>query len=230
MLCLLLVLVCCSRAQFSDKPGNANTFVDQALDDLKKSGNTSIKLEDEKFILIIDLLLFKPELHLELRDGVFSGLNTLTRSSDALVTYDESTGEPVFSITSSLLLSNVSMVSAAMGKVRGGFGLFGITMPNIVLDVSVEGVDVGAIIDISLKDLANLKLIAREVELKDVGHVDVKIIGLTAELDTLVSPITTLVVNTVKRDIQALVTPLLKDTLQGVLDKNAPSDLSAIIG
>jgi hypothetical protein len=58
----------------------------------------------------------------------------------------------------------------------------------------------------------------------------VKVIGLTPELDSLVSPISTLVVNTVKRDLQTLVTPMIKQTLDGVLKKNAPKDITQIFG
>ena len=35
------------------------------LADLKKSGDTSLALQDEKFVLIVDLLLFSPQLELE---------------------------------------------------------------------------------------------------------------------------------------------------------------------
>jgi hypothetical protein len=58
----------------------------------------------------------------------------------------------------------------------------------------------------------------------------VKVVGLTPELDSLVSPISTLVVNTVKRDLQTLVTPMIKQTLDGVLKKNAPKDVTQIFG
>ena len=58
----------------------------------------------------------------------------------------------------------------------------------------------------------------------------VGITGLSNELDTLISPITTLVVNTVKRDIQHLITPVIQNTLQTVINENAPTDLSQIFG
>ena len=58
----------------------------------------------------------------------------------------------------------------------------------------------------------------------------VEIIGLTPELDSFVSPITSVVINMVKRDLQNLVTPLLKDLLTGVVRENAPSDLSVLFG
>jgi hypothetical protein len=58
----------------------------------------------------------------------------------------------------------------------------------------------------------------------------VKIVGLTPELDSLVSPISTLVVNTVKRDLQTLVTPMIKQTLDKAIEKNAPKDITQIFG
>ena len=58
----------------------------------------------------------------------------------------------------------------------------------------------------------------------------VEIIGLTPELDSFVSPITSVVINMVKRDLQNLVTPLLKDLLTDVVRENAPSDLSVLFG
>ena len=48
----------------------------------------------------------------------------------------------------------------------------------------------------------------------------VEIIGLTPELDGLVSPITSLVINTVKRDLQNLVTPLLREMLEAHVRQN----------
>ena len=45
----------------------------------------------------------------------------------------------------------------------------------------------------------------------------VEIIGLTPELDSFVSPITSVAVNMVKRDVQTLVTPLLKEMLTDVV-------------
>ena len=35
------------------------------LRDVMKSGDNEIELEDEKFVLVVDLLFFKPQLHLE---------------------------------------------------------------------------------------------------------------------------------------------------------------------
>ena len=58
----------------------------------------------------------------------------------------------------------------------------------------------------------------------------VEIIGLTPELDGLVSPITSLVINTVKRDLQNLVTPLLREMLEEQIKENAPSDVSELFG
>ena len=58
----------------------------------------------------------------------------------------------------------------------------------------------------------------------------VEIIGLTPELDSFVSPITSVAVNMVKRDVQTLVTPLLKEMLTDVVRSSAPSDLSVLFG
>merc|ERR1711962_1840227 len=226
MLVLLVILTAFghTRAQFGS--GNANDFVDSMLADALRKGDNSLSLEDEKLIVVVDLLLFSPKLQLELRDGVLNGLNSLSRSSDALVSYDESSGVPVFTVTSSLLLSNVSMLSAAQGRVEGlGFGL---TMPNLKL--KVEAVDVGAIIALPLEDLTKIRPIVREVEFKDVGHIDVAISGLSPELDSMVSPITTLIANRVKKDIQNLVTPLIKETLQDVVAENVPEDITQLFG
>ena len=45
----------------------------QLLEDLKKSGDTSLSLQDEKFVLIVDLLLFSPQLELEVIRFVLTG-------------------------------------------------------------------------------------------------------------------------------------------------------------
>ena len=46
-----------------------------------------------------------------------SGMKSLARSSDAILTYSEESGSPVFSIASSLILSNITVNSGAQGKV-----------------------------------------------------------------------------------------------------------------
>ena len=53
---------------------------------------------------------------------------------------------------------------------------------------------------------------------------------MTPELDSFVSPITSVAVNMVKRDVQNLVTPLLKEALTDVVRSSAPSDLSVLFG
>ena len=52
---------------------------------------------------------------------------------------------------------------------------FDLTMPNIVLNVTIDGVDVASVIDIDISDLTGLKPKVRSVEFKDVGHIDVSI-------------------------------------------------------
>ncbi len=53
-----------------------------------------------------------------------------------------------------------------------GFG-FDLTMPNIVLNVLIDGVDVASVIDIDISDFTGLKPKVRSVELSDIGHIDV---------------------------------------------------------
>ena len=139
-------------------------------------------------------------------------------------------------------------------------------MPDIILDVLVETVDIATVIEVDIGDLADIKPGVKDVRFRDVGHIDVssnqyklvplsytvfdwsraggrdyitfisvillqvEIIGLTPELDSFVSPITSVVINMVKRDLQNLVTPLLKDLLTDVVRENAPSDLSVLFG
>ena len=50
-------------------------------------------------------------------DGKMSGMKSLARSSDAILTYSEESGSPVFSISSSLILTNITVNSGATGKV-----------------------------------------------------------------------------------------------------------------
>ena len=57
-----------------------------------------------------------------------------------------------------------------------------------------------------------------------------EIIGLTPELDGLVSPITSLVINTVKRDLQNLVTPLLKEMLEEQIQTGLVTDVTELFG
>ena len=126
---------------------------------------------------------------------------------------------------------------------------FELTMPDIILDVLVEGVDIATVIEVDIGDFTDIKPDVKDVKFRDVGHIDVRltyrrfliptdrlhnpqveIIGLTPELDSFVSPITSLAVNMVKRDVQELVTPLLKEMLTEVVRSSAPSDLSVLFG
>lgn len=179
-------------------------------------------------------------------------MKSLNRSSDAILEYSEDSGSPVFTINSSLMLSNMSFKSGAKGQV-GGLG-FELLMPDIILDVLVEAVDIATVIEVDIGDLSDIKPAVKDVRFRDVGHIDVsivkysapsrsyitrllkpllsqvEIIGLTPELDSFVSPISSVVINMVKRDLQNLITPLLKDLLTDVVRENAPSDLSVLFG
>ena len=184
------------------------------------------------------------------------GMKSLNRSSDAILEYSEDSGSPVFTINSSLMLSNMSFKSGAKGQV-GGLG-FELLMPDIILDVLVEAVDIATVIEVDIGDLSDIKPAVKDVRFRDVGHIDVsivqysapslcyitlllhwsiftvfsqvEIIGLTPELDSFVSPISSVVINMVKRDLQNLITPILKDLLTDVVRENAPSDLSVLFG
>ena len=61
--------------------------------------------------------LHEPHFWRQIFDGKMSGMKSLARSSDAIPTYSEETGSPVFSIASSLILTNVTVNSGAKGKV-----------------------------------------------------------------------------------------------------------------
>ena len=56
----------------------------QLLEDLKKSGDTSLSLQDEKFVLIVDLLLFSPQLELEVIRFVLTGSDWYFSGSDQI--------------------------------------------------------------------------------------------------------------------------------------------------
>jgi len=215
------------NAQFG-QPTNANPFVDQMLEEVIKASNETIFLDDEQYVLVVDLFIFRPELQLEVFDGRMEGMKSLNRSSDAILEYSEDSGSPVFTINSSLMLSNMSFKSGAKGQV-GGLG-FELLMPDIILDVLVEAVDIATVIEVDIGDLSDIKPAVKDVRFRDVGHIDVEIIGLTPELDSFVSPISSVVINMVKRDLQNLVTPILKTLLTDVVRDNAPSDLSVLFG
>ena len=127
-----------------------------------------------------------------------------------------------------------------------GFLGFELNMPDIVLDVLVEAVDISSVIEVDIGDFENIAPTVKDVQFRDVGNIavsggplvlcqaescfQVEIIGLTPELDGLVSPITSLVINTVKRDLQNLVTPLLKEMLEQQIKNNAPEDITEFFG
>lgn len=216
-----------SNSQFG-QPTNANPFVDQLLEEVIKTSNETLFINDEHYVLVVDLFILRPELDLQIFDGRMEGLKSLNRSSDAILSYSEDTGTPIFSIDTSLMLSNLTFKSGAKGQVSGlGFEL---TMPDILLDVLIEAVDIATNIEVDIGDFTDIKPDVKDVRFRDVGNIDVEVIGLTPELDSFVSPITSVAVNMVKRDVQTLVTPLLKEMLTDVVRSSAPSDLSVLFG
>lgn len=216
-----------SQSQFG-QPTNANPFVDQILSEVIEASNESLFIEDEQYVLVVDLFILRPELQLQIFDGRMEGLKSLNRSSDAILTYSEDSGSPIFTIDTSIMLTNMTFKSGAKGQVSGlGFEL---TMPDIILDVLVEGVDIATVIEVDLGDFTDIKPDVKDVRFRDIGHIDVEIIGLTPELDSFVSPITSVAVNMVKRDVQTLVTPLLRELLTEQVRAAAPSDLSTLFG
>jgi len=64
-----LLLISQVNAQFG-QPTNANPFVDQMLEEVIKASNETIFLEDEQYVLVVDLFIFRPELQLEVT-GLF---------------------------------------------------------------------------------------------------------------------------------------------------------------
>jgi hypothetical protein len=225
---LLLFTTLEVKGQF-DKPKNANPFVDSMIEEVVKTMNESLPLPNEEFIIVLDLLFLRPELQLQVYDGTMSGMKSLARSDDALLTYSEETGAPVFTISTSLIISNVTVKSGAQGQARGVLG-FSLNMPDILLDVLVESVDISTVIEVDIGDLDNIKPGVKDVQFNDVGNINVEIIGLTPELDGLVSPISSLVVNTVKRDLQQLVTPLIRTMLEEQVRENVKIDLGSLFG
>ena len=46
------------------------------------------------------------------------GLKSLNRSSDAILTYSEDSGSPIFTIDTSIMLTNMTFKSGAKGQAR----------------------------------------------------------------------------------------------------------------
>ena len=69
LLGVCLACFCHCSAQFGS--GNANSFVDSMLEEVLKSGDNTLFLEDEKFVLIVDLLLFSPQVELEVTGSFY---------------------------------------------------------------------------------------------------------------------------------------------------------------
>ena len=122
------------------------------------------------------------------------GLKSLNRSSDAILTYSEDSGSPIFTIDTSIMLTNMTFKSGAKGQVRStifrvcfevlhasllfkvsGLG-FELTMPDIILDVLIEGVDIATIIEVDIGDFTDIKPDVKDVRFRDIGHIDVSTI------------------------------------------------------
>ena len=47
-------------------------------------------------------------------------------------------------------------------------------MPDIILDVLVETVDINTVIEVDIGDLSDIKPGVKDVRFRDVGHIDVR--------------------------------------------------------
>ena len=47
-------------------------------------------------------------------------------------------------------------------------------MPDIILDVLVEGVDIATVIEVDIGDFTDIKPDVKDVKFRDVGHIDVR--------------------------------------------------------
>ena len=53
---------------------------------------------------------------------------------------------------------------------------FELTMPDIILDVLIEGVDIATIIEVDIGDFTDIKPDVKDVRFRDIGHIDVSTI------------------------------------------------------
>ena len=51
-------------------------------------------------------------------------------------------------------------------------------MPDIILDVLVEAVDISTVIEVDIGDLTEIKPTVKDVQFRDVGHIDVSTVSL----------------------------------------------------
>ena len=49
-------------------------------------------------------------------------------------------------------------------------------MPDIILDVLIEGVDIATIIEVDIGDFTDIKPDVKDVRFRDIGHIDVSTI------------------------------------------------------
>ena len=77
-------------------------------------------LVNAKLHFLSDLLKGNKNSLLQVFDGRMEGLKSLNRSSDAILSYSEETGTPIFTIDTSLMLSNLTFKSGAKGQVCSG--------------------------------------------------------------------------------------------------------------
>jgi len=58
-----------TQSQFG-QPTNANPFVDQMLKDVIEAANESMFIEDEQYVLVVDLFILRPELQLQVTTDI----------------------------------------------------------------------------------------------------------------------------------------------------------------
>ena len=56
-------------------------------------------------------------------------------------------------------------------------------MPDIILDVLVETVDIATVIEVDIGDLSDIKPGVKDVRFRDVGHIDVSSNHSTASIN-----------------------------------------------
>ena len=80
---------------------------------------------------------------------------------------------------------DVDAMHAPLIKVSGlGFEL---TMPDIILDVLIEGVDIATVIEVDIGDFTDIKPDVKDVRFRDIGHIDVSWVYSVQETTTFTS-------------------------------------------
>merc|ERR1712001_201050 len=227
----LISVFCWSQDVRADifKETNANALVDQMIGELVEDQKIAVlELADQTIQRKFRIGFIRPRLNLNITDPVVSGLNSLTRSSEAVMEYSEVDGMPNFNVKFNAKVSNVKAKVAAKGVVSNFLHIKNIDFPGVILDILLGSMELG--VELVMRITDDLKIISeiKSLHIARLGSIEVGVFGLSRRFARVVNQVLKIGVGYLRRNLGIVIEPL-KKILNGLLTKFAPDDLTALL-